>query len=481
LAVEFREVEKLRSAYAAAGQAHVFTFWKDLPEGQQQLLLDDLRCVHIDQVPGLAKLARAGANPTTSTDDLQPAEVIRLEDIGVGVREQGEELLVAGRVAAFTVAGGQGTRLGFDGPKGAFPISPVKNKPLFQLFAEFILGIQRRYGRPVPWYIMTSPGNDAATRAFFESQAYFGLAPNGVTFFQQGVIPAFDNEGRILLDQPHRLALSPDGHGGSLLAMATSGVLRDMADRGVEYISYFQVDNPLVKCLDPVFLGLHADRGADMSSKTLPKADDLEKVGNFAMSGGRQVVIEYSDLPAAVARARNPDGSRKFDAANIAIHVLSRMFVERLTADRSSFALPWHVAKKKVPSIDLGTGRRIEPAEPNGVKLEAFIFDALPLAKNPVLLATTREEEFSPVKNQAGADSVDTARRDMSRRAARWLESAGVNVLRGIASETPVVCEISPLAALDAEHLAERVVSGDVRMSNPEEAAGVFVEAEPCH
>ncbi len=345
-----------------------------------------------------------------------PASVIKPSEVDSAEMARGRTLLSQGRVAALTVAGGQGTRLGFDGPKGAFPISPVRNKPLFQLFAESILATSRRCGAAVPWYIMTSPHNDTATRRFFAEHNYFGLPGDDVLFFHQGVVPAFDRRGKILLDWPHRIALSPDGHGGTLLALARSGMLADMARRGIEQISYFQVDNPLVYCVDPLFIGLHVSRQSEMSSKTVTKADDLERVGNFAVAGGKLTVIEYSDLPDTLARARNPDGSRTFDAANIAIHAISLAFVERLTANPASFALPWHIAHKKVPYTDLETGARIEPAEPNAIKLESFIFDALPLAERPLILETSRAEEFSPVKNATGMRSIATARRDMSRR-----------------------------------------------------------------
>lgn len=460
--VEAERHESLKSAFNAVGQGHVFTFWDSLADDHRRILLDDLQHINIAQLPGLARLVKSGASHAHISDDIQPAGVTRRGNVPFDVARRGEALIAEGRVAAFTVAGGQGTRLGFDGPKGALPMSPAKNKPLFQLFAEYILAAERRYRAPIPWYIMTSPGNDAQTRAFFEKHRHFGLDPSRIAFFQQGVMPAFDAEGRILLEQRHRPALSPDGHGGSLLAMATSGVLRDMASRGVEYISYFQVDNPLVMCVDPVFIGLHAERGAEMSSKTLPKADDLEKVGNFVECGGRQMVIEYSDLPEALARARNADGTRRFDAANIAIHILSRAFVERLTADRSSFALPWHLARKKVPHVNLNTGERVEPHEPNGVKVEAFVFDALPLARYPVLLETSRAEEFSPVKNPTGVDSIESARRDMSRRAADWLERCGVTVPRGANGDPTAPCEISPLAAMDAAQLRERILKKEI-------------------
>ena len=448
---------RIQNALERCGQSHLLTYWAELTADQRLELLDDLERINFAEVPNLARQARGEAAESHAGGSLEPATVLARETASRTAVETGRRLLAEGKVAALTVAGGQGTRLGFAGPKGAFPISPIKDKTLFQLFAESILAAGRRSGRPVPWYIMTSPSNDAATRDFFEAHRHFGLAAGQIRFFEQGVMPAFGRDGRILLDEKHRVALSPDGHGGSLLAMATRGVLADMAARGVEVISYFQVDNPLVHCIDPLFLGLHVETQAEMSGKTLPKADDLERVGNFVMQDGKLTIVEYSDFPESLARARNPDGSRRFDAANIAIHALSRTFVERLTADPSRFALPWHRAEKKVPFVDPATGRRVEPEKPNAVKLESFVFDALPLARRTMLLATSRGEEFSPVKNAEGVDSVATARRDLSRRAAHWLESAGLRIPRGTDGDPTGLYEISPLAALEAAHAREIV------------------------
>ncbi len=444
----------LREQLEKHGQGHVLRFWEELDDAQREALIADLNSININALPNLSRIALGGEESPVDLSGLEPVSRVSKEDLSGKIAARGRELLETGKVAAFTVAGGQGTRLGFDGPKGAFRISPVKNKSLFQLFAESIRATDRLHGCNTQWYIMTSPANDAETRAYFADNKYFGINEENVTFFMQGVMPAFDASGKILLDQKHRLSLAPDGHGGSLLALARTGMLADMAARGIDYISYFQVDNPLVYCLDPLFVGLHAANGSEMSSKSLPKADDLEKVGNFALLDGRQVVIEYSDLPDELAHAKNRDGSRKFDAGNIAIHMLSRSFVERLTADAASFALPWHRAKKKVSYISLETGDRIQPAEPNAIKLESFVFDALPLAEKPSLLETSRDEEFSPVKNATGVDSVETAQRAISARAAKWLESAGFEIPWKAPGVADASIEICSLMALDAEHFA---------------------------
>jgi UDP-N-acetylglucosamine/UDP-N-acetylgalactosamine diphosphorylase len=451
---------------AAIGQEHVLAFWDELTEPQRIDLLADLQ-----QLPSPAAIHSLVQQnvlnyepPQVDMDKLQPAPYYpaapAMDDAGqyADAVRLGIQLIQQGQVAALTVAGGQGTRLGFSGPKGVFPISPIKNKPLFQLFAEYIRGTELRYGTaPIRWFIMTSPANDLETRQFFAKHAYFGLQSTQVRFFPQGVMPAFSADGKMLLAEKHHLALSPDGHGGTLLALRRTGCLEEMAHAGIEHISYFQVDNPLVHCIDPLFIGLHAMKKSQMSSKMLTKADDFERVGNFAMIDGKVVVVEYSDLPKELAAAKNPDGSRKFNAGSIAIHVISRQFVEDLTADETRFKLPWHRASKKVPYVDRKTGERVDPEEPNAVKLETFIFDAIPMAANPMILETLRQEEFSPVKNASGVDSVETSRRDQVRRAARWLEQAGIQVPRRSDGEPDATIEISPLQAVDAEQLRERL------------------------
>jgi len=442
------------------GQGHLLAHWEGLSEQQRSELLDDIEQINFPLADGLIATQVRTQQSFSLPKEIRPAPQYPakpgMDLVGryADAVKRGVSLIRRNKVAAFTVAGGQGTRLGFDGPKGAFPISPVRNKPLFQLFAEYIRGTNRRYGSDLRWYIMTSPQNDRQTREFFAGNDFFGMKPDHVCFFTQGVMPAFSPEGKILLESKHRIAFSPDGHGGSLLALKRSGALAEMAVAGIEHISYFQVDNPLVKCIDPLFIGLHDLTRSEMSSKTIPKADDLERVGNFVLGDGKIMVIEYSDLPEELAHARDELGRRKFDEASIAIHVLSRSFVERVTADESTFGLPWHRAVKKVAHVD-ERGRRIEPEKPNAVKLEAFIFDAILMAKAPLILQTLRSEEFSPVKNATGVDSAETARRDMNRRVADWLATAGFEVPRTPGGEPDGLFEISPLLALDAGHLRE--------------------------
>lgn len=366
-------------------------------------------------------------------------------------RRAGQALLAEGRVAAVLLAGGQGTRLGFDGPKGLYPYAPITGSVLFATHAAKIAALRGRYGA-LPWYILTSPQNDAATRAAFEEAGWYGLEPGSVRFVVQGTLPAVDRDtGDILRDAPGRIALSPDGHGGLLSALRTSGALDEMSTAGVSTIFTFQVDNPLLPVAQPEFLGHHALAGADMSSMVVRKLGPAEKMGVIATVDGRTTVVEYSDLPDELAQERDHEGELVLWAGSIAVHCIAVDFARRLTD--GGLRLPFHRALKKVPHID-DAGARVTPDEPNAVKFETFLFDALPFADRTVTVEAAREDVFSPIKNAEGADSPETARRDLNRLNARWLEAAGVAVPPGDDGE-PVDIEIDPRFALDAEELAE--------------------------
>jgi len=453
------DITSLRKNLAAIGQESALRFYDQLSVDSQRMLRDQLLALDLEAINELVetqvKVKAAIALPT----DIKPADAFphvpdsSHRQLYLDAEKQGHALLRAGKIGAFLVAGGQGTRLGYDGPKGEYPVTPIKNKPLFQVFSEQLTAWSAHAGRTIPWYIMTSEVNDAATRAYFAKNKSFGYPEADIFFFQQGMMPAFSMTGELLLGDKDSLALSPDGHGGSLRALEKSGALADMKRRGVEHLSYFQVDNPIVHTIDPLFLGLHDLTGSEMSSKTVAKANALEKVGNFCIGDGALQVIEYSDLPQDLALQTNADGSLKFNAGSIAIHALRVSFVERLNAG-GRLKLPWHRAEKKVPFMD-ASGNLVKPDKPNAVKLEQFVFDAIPLAKNAIVYTTERGEEFSPVKNAEGVDSPATCRRDQIRRAANWLRQAGVEIPMKD-GEPDCKLEISPLFARDATTLSNK-------------------------
>ena len=464
------DMMNLRQSAEAAGQGQIFRFWDKLDDaGKTQLAaqiaeldfaeLNDLAADYVIKRPETAipaDLAPAPFYPAVPRNDAEAAYYAQ-------AAAAGEELLRAGRVCMLTVAGGQGTRLGFDGPKGTYPIGPVSGRSLFGYFAGTIKAAQEKYGNTITWYLMTSVINDGPTRAFFKENNCFGLNPDHVVFFTQGSMPAFGTDGKLLLGAKDSLSLSPNGHGGTLLALRTSGALDRMTKENCDVISYFQVDNPLAPMLDPLFLGLHVLENSEMSAIMLPKTNPYEKLGNFCVTGGRTQIIEYSDLPAELAESRNPDGSLRFVAGSPAIHVISRDFVSRLT-EGGRLQLPWHRADKKVPYVD-ADGNLIKPEEPNAVKLESFIFDALPLAAKTMILEGNREGMFAPTKNSTGVDSAESCREMLLERDARVLERAGFTVRKADGSRIADI-ELAPEYAVSPELLrkfADRTITGGAR------------------
>lgn len=358
--------------------------------------------------------------------------------------ERGWEELRAGRVAVVTVAGGQASRLGFDGPKGAYPLAPVSGASLFQLLAGQIARVRSRSGAELPWVLMTGPENDAATRDFFARRNFFGLPTASVSFASQGMLPALTPAGELLLAAPNRLFRNPDGHGGLYRALARSGALQSLGERGVRTLFTCQVDNALVRMADPVFLGFHVARAARMSCKAVVKTDPAEKVGLLVEGAQGLECVEYSDLPRELQEARAPDGGLQFRAGNVAMHAIALDFAAEIAHED----LPLHLARKEVLAVaaDLSLTRRA------AVKFETFVFDALPRAGagRALVQEAERSEEFAPLKNRAGADSAATARAALDARARRWLGQAGLPAPAG------GLLELTADLALDAADLASQ-------------------------
>ncbi|HVN71903.1 MAG TPA: UTP--glucose-1-phosphate uridylyltransferase [Desulfomonilia bacterium] len=408
----------------------------------------DLDGVDIDLV---GRLIRGEDLYEPPRGDLIPAEVIPAafassDDALVYIR-RGQELLQSGKVAALVVAGGQGSRLGIDAPKGVVGVTPVKGKSLFYLFAEKILALKRKFRCSIPWFIMTSRENDGPTRDYFRDNGYFGLDKGEVHFFIQGMLPSITPEGKFIISENGGLFMNPDGHGGTFRALLASGALSLMEGLGIDEIFYFQVDNPLVKICDPLFLGLHNLSGAQMSSKVVRKSGYDEKVGVIARLNGKTALVEYSDLDDALRYASGPDGGMLYWAGSIAVHIIGRRFAEEISANNTG--LPFHRARKAITA----RGPDGMPLELEGIKFETFLFDALPLADRSITLEVLREEEFSPIKNLTGVDSLESSRRLQSALHASWLQRLGVDVGQGVA------VEISPLYALDFKALELKALS----------------------
>lgn len=459
--------DSLKDTLKKFGQEHLLRFENSATPEENAALEAELEKINFAHLDKLIKDYVLKRPDIAIPSDLQPAPYFPLipendeqKKLYDAAEAEGRKIISEGRAACLIVAGGQGTRLGYDGPKGTYPIGPVSGRSLFEYFALSIRRNEAKYNTKISWYIMTSLLNNKQTVDFFEANNYFGLDKEQIFFFVQGTMPAVDYKGKLLMSSKSGLALSPDGHGGTLLALKKSGALDDMKAKGIEYLSYFQVDNPLVPVLSPLFIGLHALEKSEMSAIMLAKTNAFEKLGNFCVSDGKLQIIEYSDLPDDLAQSVDENGKLRFIAGSPAIHIISQSFIEKLTAD-GTLSLPAHRADKKVPFID-ENGNPVSPDAPNAVKLETFIFDALQLADKTMVLEGDRKEVFGPTKNATGVDSAESCREMLIARDCRRLEAAGVKIPRN-ADGTPLCkIEISPLIAVDNEDAAEYVKANNI-------------------
>lgn len=443
--------EDFMKLLATYGQHEIIEFCKGLKADEEKLFFKNLEKLDLKVVFelheqfSLQDCSAAPGQAIKTASIIQTPQTEEEKEQEKKAKEAGETLLRDGKVAVLIVAGGQGSRLGFDGPKGIFPISPIKNKPLFQLFAEQVKAQSARYGTWIPLLIMTSEENHEDTIRFFENNGYFDLGQDTIHFFMQDMLPAITPDGKYVLQKNGSLFTNPNGHGGSLKGIYDSGILHMLMEKGITELFYCQVDNPLVKIADPVFLGYHTIAGAEVSTKVVRRKNIEEKVGVYLSRNNRDAIIEYSDLGPEYMAALDDRGNILYWAGNTAIHIFSLPFVKRI--NDHGFALPYHCAKKRA---DI-TGRSGKQQCLDIWKFETFVFDAIPLAANTCCMEIERSEEFAPVKNKDGADSPETARSAMIALSRDWLRKAGVEAI------PEVTIEISPLFALDENELAQKI------------------------
>ena len=453
--------EHYESKLAIYGQEQLLTFWDQLEGWQRQMLAEDIDSLNLLQLSEYSQRHQSQDVSDLLEDATSPVAIRwGRNDLGFSRRQASERGVAAlrnGEVGVILVAGGQGTRLAYEDPKGTFPIGPVSGSTLFRIHIEKLRALAARYGSSVPLYLMTSPATTKKTEEDFRRNGNYGLSRHDLRIFEQPTMPAIDvDTGKILLDSPFLIALSPNGHGGLLEALQRYDVLEEAKYRGIQHFFYFQVDNPLVSIADPSFIGAHLLSRSEYTLQVVAKQHPEDRVGNVVRSGGRTHIIEYSDMPEPYAKIRDAHNNLKFWAGSIAVHAFSRTFLERV----STTSLPYHLAHKKVKHIDLKTGEIVRPTEPNAMKFERFIFDILPEATRSIVVEIDPSEGFAPLKNASDpkrpdlADTPEKVRAAMMEQHTGWLRSAGVQVAEG----TPV--EISPLYALDAEELEEKVAPG---------------------
>lgn len=457
--------DELYSRLAAHGQEHLVKFWPELDENEREALASEIDKLDLAEINDTFHRAMETTKVILekNDDDLKPIPEAHYESVPGLSEDKREEYESIGfkeisesKVGVLLLAGGQATRLGFGHPKGMYDVGLPSRKTLFQIQAERILRVQQmaeeRTGKAgnITWYIMTSEHTRLPTAEFFKSHNYFGLNEENIVFFEQGRLPCFDFNGKIFLEEKNHLSSAPDGNGGIYRSLKSQGVLDDIVKRGVKHLHAHSVDNILIKVADPIFIGYCKTKNADCAAKVVRKSSPSEPVGVVCRVNGFYKVVEYSELTDEAAERRNTDGQLTFSAGNICNHYFSSEFLLKICDYESKLKL--HVAKKKIPYVD-DSGVKQKPSEPNGIKMEKFIFDVFEFAKNFICLEVARDVEFSALKNADSAkkDCPSTAREDLLRLHRKYIRQAG-----GVIADD-VDVEISPLLSYGGENLRDLV------------------------
>lgn len=445
--------ESIIEAFKKADQEQLFKYYESLSKDQQEAFVEQLSKIEdpsslVNTVKDAMKFSSSNVSSRNFTQ-LPSGSCASTLEAKQEVKDQwwdlGLEAIANNEVGVLLMAGGQGSRLGSSDPKGCFNVKLPSGKPLFQIQAEKILKLQNLAKASFPdskpilhWYIMTSGPTRRPTEEFFEKNQWFGLSKDQIKFFNQGTLPCFNLDGsKILLKAKDEYCESPDGNGGLYKALATNGILEDFEKRGIKHIHMYCVDNSLVKVADPAFLGFAIDRKFDLATKVVRKRDANESVGLIVLDEDKNkpCVIEYSEISSELANKTEPNDTLKLflRAANIVNHYYSVDLLKRMVPKwiSSQEFLPFHIAKKKIPFLD-EQGEFVKPSEPNGIKLEQFIFDVFPSVELSKFgcLEVERCDEFSPLKNADGAknDTPTTCREAVLRMGTKWVIENGGNV-----------------------------------------------------
>lgn len=383
-------------------QIHVMNGFDELAEAEQQTLLQQISDVNWDDI------ALAGKQSGIALGKIEPLGAIQVSEIEKRSDEfnaAGIEAIKQGKVAALLLAGGMGTRLGFDKPKGCLNVGITKELYIFECLINNLLDVVKEAGVSIPLYIMTSEKNNDDTIAFFEEKNYFGYKKEDVKFFIQEMAAAVDYDGKLLKEEKGRLATSPNGNGGWFSSLAKAGLLDDVHARGVEWINIFAVDNVLQRICDPKFVGATILSGCESGSKVIRKADPYEKLGVLCKENGKPSIVEYYEMTEDMPTLRDENGELLYNFGVTLNYIFKVSKLEQIMEEH----LPVHVVEKKIPYID-DKGELISPTEPNGYKFETLVVDMIRMMDDTVPYEVVREKEFAPIKNLHGVDSLDTAR-----------------------------------------------------------------------
>ena len=402
------KLEKAKKIIKENDQEHLLQKYDELNETNKEELLDEILDLDFKQISEL--YSNTNKEFKYDNNKIKPINYVDKSKLDKATKEMydkiGLEKIKNGKLAVLTMAGGQGTRLGHNGPKGTYDLGLSSHKSIFEILCDTLKDAQKRYGIYVNWYIMTSKENNKATVDFFETNNYFGYPKDKIIFFKQGRLPMVGEDGKILLDENGMIKLAADGHGGVFESMDRENIIKDMLEKSIEWVFIGGVDNVLVKMVDPTIIGLAETKNVLAAGKSVVKANPQEKVGVFCRRDNKPSVIEYSEISKEMSEATDENGELIYGES----HILCNLFNIKAIQEISKKKLPYHAAHKKTNYLDRNNNI-VKAESPNAFKFEAFLFDAFESLDDMAIMRVKREEEFAPVKNAEGVDSPETARK----------------------------------------------------------------------
>ena len=384
-------------------QTHILKYYNSLSDTEQKSLLSQIELLDFSLLK----------NVEDKSEENKRGKFEPLDAVGISeIRQRKDEFMTAGidaikngKVGAVLLAGGQGTRLGYDKPKGMFNIGVNKELYIFQCLINNILSVVRKSGAWIPLYIMTSEKNDEDTRNFMREMKNFGYNSDYITYFIQDMAPSVGFDGKILMESKNRIAMSPNGNGGWFSSIVRAGLLNEIKEKQIEWLNVFAVDNVLQQIADPLFVGAVLCSGSQSGGKVVKKASPDERVGVLCLENGKPAIVEYYEMTDEMRNRLNADGQLAYNYGVILNYLFNVEKLEAIVNDK----LPVHVVKKIIPYIN-ENGEQISPSEPNGYKFETLVLDMVSMQDSCLSYEVARENEFAPVKNSEGVDSVETAR-----------------------------------------------------------------------